>query len=170
MGREIELSTHDPAWRAEFDTEAALLVEVFGQEVVAVHHIGSTAIPGILAKSIIDILLEVRDIEAVDAFNEAMAEIGYQSMGEYGIPGRRYFRRLDGDRHTHHIHTFQTAHPEVGRHIRFRNYLNSHPDDAAAYSRLKEELRARFPTDVVGYTDGKSEFIAGIDRRAREAE
>ena len=88
---------HDVRWREEFASESVLVARCLGENVVATHHIGSTAIPGIFAKPIIDILVEVADVGAVDSYNEAMELGGYESMGEFGIPGRRYFRKDDVD-------------------------------------------------------------------------
>jgi GrpB-like predicted nucleotidyltransferase (UPF0157 family) len=169
MVRMIELVPCDATWPDLFRVEATLVGEVFGPELVAIHHVGSTAIPGILAKPIVDILLEVRSIEAVDSFNNSMTELGYLPTGENGIPGRRYFRKATDLHHTHHVHAFQAGHPEVERHLIFRDYLIAHPDEAQAYSRLKEELRDRFPEDVTSYACGKDAFIAEIVRRSKEA-
>lgn len=135
---------------------------------VAIEHIGSTAIPGIKAKPIIDILLVVRDIERVDAKNNAMQNLGYEALGEYGIPGRRYFRKRKGEEDTHHVHTFQEGNPEVQRHVLFRDYLRAHADEAQAYTRLKERLAEQFQHDIDVYTEGKSGFIQRIDQLAKK--
>ena len=88
--RHIIVVPHDPAWAGAFEDEAALLRPVFGDNLVAMHHIGSTAIPGIHAKPVIDMLPVVKDIAAVDSLNPQMEALGYEPMGEYGIPGRRF--------------------------------------------------------------------------------
>jgi GrpB-like predicted nucleotidyltransferase (UPF0157 family) len=147
--------------------EADQLAIVLGDEVVAIHHIGSTAIPNTWAKPIIDILVEVHDIERIDEFNEAMLQQGYKPRGEFGIPGRRYFRKGSDEARTHHVHAFQTGHPEVRRHLNFRDYLISHPEEAQAYGRLKGILARQFPEVIDTYTEGKSGFIEEMDRRAR---
>jgi GrpB-like predicted nucleotidyltransferase (UPF0157 family) len=166
MARKIEIVPYNPVWPDLFEAETAQLAAVFGPEVVAIHHIGSTSIPGIQAKPIIDILLEVKEITRVDAFNEAMTRLGYTPKGEFGIAGRRYFCKTVDTLHTHHVHAFQTGHPEVARHVDFRDYLRAHPVEAQAYSQLKEKLAQRFPLDPEGYTNAKSEFIGGIDKKA----
>jgi GrpB-like predicted nucleotidyltransferase (UPF0157 family) len=88
-------------------------------------------------------------------------------MGEFGIPGRRYFRKSDaaGIR-THHVHTFQVGSPEIERHLVFRDYMIAHPDDAQNYSELKHLLAKQYPNDIDGYMDGKDEFIKEMDRKA----
>jgi GrpB-like predicted nucleotidyltransferase (UPF0157 family) len=87
-------------------------------------------------------------------------------MGEFGIKGRRYFRKTskDGVR-THQIHAFAVGSPEIDRHLAFRDYLRSHIDEAQRYGRLKQELARQFLTDIDGYSDGKTEFIREIEQR-----
>jgi GrpB-like predicted nucleotidyltransferase (UPF0157 family) len=167
MARKIKVLPHDPNWSKLFKAEANKLAAVLGQEVIAIHHIGSTAIPNISAKPIVDILVEVYDIEQIDEFNEEMMKLGYQPKGEFGIPGRRFFIKGDDSTRTHHVHTFQTGHPRIERYLNFRDYMMAHPEEAQAYSRLKEKLAQRFPEDIKGYMAGKDRFIKETDRKAR---
>lgn len=164
--RQVEIRDHDPQWVTSFRQEAAILQAIFGQEVAAIHHIGSTSVPELPAKPIIDILLEVRDIDKVDLFNQQMRDFGYEPRGEYGLPRRRYFPRIDGTKHSSHIHTWQTGDPEIDRHVSFRDYLISHPQMRHAYGCLKEDLAARFPADKERYIDGKHEFCQEVERHA----
>ncbi len=166
MSRQVELKTHDPEWLRQFEAEAERLMAVFQPNLIAIHHIGSTAVPGIKAKPIIDIMVVVHDIEQVDAANEAMSQLGYIAKGENGINGRRYFRKGSDTHHTHHIHTFQDDHPEIARHLNFRDYLIAHPDVAQAYSRLKEELAQKYVTEPPLYTNSKTDFIHDVDKKA----
>jgi GrpB-like predicted nucleotidyltransferase (UPF0157 family) len=172
--RNIRVVPHDPAWASAFREEEAVLRPVFGGIWVRAHHIGSTSIPGIPAKPIIDILLEVTSIEAVDPLNEKMAELGYRPKGEYGIPGRRYFPKGESDSRTHHLHVFGAGHPRVRDHLEFRDYLIAHPDEADEYGRLKERLAEEFRHDIEGYMAGKDGFIKDViakaGRRARGRE
>jgi GrpB-like predicted nucleotidyltransferase (UPF0157 family) len=167
MTRKVELASYNPEWADMFLTEAEVLGDVFGDKLVAIHHIGSTAIPGILAKPILDFLVEVPDIREVDDLNSEMEALGYQPRGEYGIPGRRYFVKQSGETHTHHIHIFQTGDPRVERHLNFRSCLIAHPQEAQAYSALKEKLAQQFPEDIDSYVEGKTHFIQDIDIKAR---
>ncbi len=165
--RKIKLLPHDHNWSKLFQTEAETLTGVFGREILAVHHIGSTAIPGICAKPIVDILVEARDIESIDRFDAAMIDRGYRPQGEFGITGRRFFIKGDDDQRTHHVHAFQAGNPEMERHLNFRDYMIAHPEDAQAYGRLKQELARRFPEDIESYTEGKDEFIKEVNKRAK---
>ncbi len=164
--RNVIVVAYDPQWPVRFAEEAARLASVFGDTLLAIHHIGSTSIPGMAAKPIIDIMPVVRRIEAVDALNPGMQALGYEARGEYGIPGRRYFVKSQGDQRTHHVHVFAAGHPDVARHLNFRDYLIAHPAEAAAYASLKQALARQYPHDIEGYIAGKDGLIKEIDRRA----
>ncbi len=163
----IYMVPHDPEWRQEFEREAAQITAVLGGGVVTVHHIGSTAIPGIYAKPVLDMLLVVQNHAELDEKQVKMEALGYIALGEFGIPGRRYFRRdnAEGDR-THQVHAFEAGSPQIDRHLAFRNYMIAHPDIARQYSDLKRELAAKHPNDIEAYMDGKDGFIQEIDRQA----
>ena len=163
----IYMVPHDPNWRHEFENEAEQVTAALGGNVVTVHHIGSTAIPNIYAKPVLDILLVVKDHADLDAKQAAMEALGYEARGEGGIPGRRFFRRdnAQGDR-THQIHAFEDGSPQIARHLAFRDYMIAHPDIAQEYSELKRTLAAQHPNDIEAYMDGKDAFIQEIDRRA----
>lgn len=167
MIRQVKVVPYDPDWPRSFRAEANELEAIFGQEVVAIHHIGSTAIPNVSAKPIIDILMEVKQIDKIDEFNETMRQSGHLSKGEAGIPGRRFFIKGDELYRTHHIHAFQTGHPDVERHLNFRDYMIAHPQEAQAYGHLKQELARQFPADIEGYMAGKDGLIKEIDRKAK---
>ena len=161
----IYMVPHDPNWRREFENEAKRITDALGDTVVTVHHMGSTAIPNIYAKPVIDILLVVHNHADLDAKQSAMEALGYEAFGEFGIPTRRYFRRDNalGDR-THQVHAFEAGSPQITRHLAFRDYMIAHSDTAREYSGLKRELAAQHPDDIDAYMDGKHEFIQEIDR------
>ena len=163
----IQVVAHDPAWRSEFDAERDCIAHALGDIVIRLHHIGSTAIPGIFAKPIIDILLEVGDIVRLDERSSTLEELGYEAMGEFGIPGRRYFRKnhASGIR-THQVHAFQVGSKEVERHLAFRDYMIAHTVEAQAYSELKQRLALAHPDDIEAYMDGKDPFIKEHEAKA----
>ncbi len=166
--RKIEVTAYDPDWPGMYKAEAGEISRILKTGLTAIHHIGSTAIPGIAAKPTIDILAEVRDIEAIDLRNNNLEDLGYTPMGEYGISGRRYFFKTSGEKHAFHLHIFQEGHPEIERHLLFRDYLRAHPEEAREYAELKLQLASRFPEDIISYINGKDAFIKAIDRKARE--
>ena len=166
-GRVIVLAPHSAGWATAFEHEASAIVGALSDLSIALHHIGSTAIPGIVAKPVIDMLGIVPAVEALDERAHRLAELGYEALGEYGIPGRRYFRKNapDGAR-THQLHVFSAESPEIQRHLDFRDYLRAFPAEAAAYAALKLGLAERCGSDMRAYSDGKTEFILAVDRRA----
>lgn len=162
----VRVTDYDPRRADLFAREAAAIRAVLGENCVVVHHIGSTAVPGLAAKPVIDMMPVVHSLAAADAQSAAFEALGYECMGEYGIAGRRYYRK-GGDERTHQIHIFAEGDVRnIGRHLAVRDYLRAHPAEAAAYGALKRELAARFPEDIEGYCDGKDAFVRGLERRA----
>jgi GrpB-like predicted nucleotidyltransferase (UPF0157 family) len=164
--RRLGVVSYNSNWKGMYKEESEKIKNVLSDIIIDIHHIGSTAIPGIKAKPVIDILVEVKDIEGVDQYNHKMKELGYEAMGEYGIPKRRFFRK-GGNNRTHHIHIFQVGNEEIERHINFKEYLIAHPDKAREYSKLKENLVNKYTYNVENYTNSKSDFIKEIDKKAK---
>ncbi|MEM9220013.1 MAG: GrpB family protein [Cyanobacteria bacterium P01_F01_bin.150] len=167
--RTVEVVPHHPRWKNVFEIEAMHIAQALGDNIVQTHHIGSTSIPSIYAKPIIDMMVEVRAIAQVDTQAPAMVKQGYEAMGEYGIPGRRYFRKDNaaGIR-IYHVHVFEVGSEQIERHLAFRDYMRAHPDDAQAYSELKQQLAKAHPMDIDAYCDGKDGFIQAMDAKAAE--
>ena len=166
----IELLPYDPSWPKEFEREAARLRTVLADLSIDLHHMGSTAVPGLVAKPVIDILGVIPDVEALDQRADAFRSLGYEVMGEYGIPGRRYFRKDDASgRRTHQLHAFADGSSEIVRHLDFRDYLRAHASTADAYGKLKQKLASECRGDMRCYSDGKTEFIRDVERRAAES-
>lgn len=162
----VVVTDYNPEWPKAFEREADVLRSVFGDLLVAVHHIGSTAVPGLKAKPVIDIMPIVTRIASVDAFTEPMQKLGYEALGEYGIPGRRYFRK-GGDLRTHNVHVFERTNAlEIERHLAVRDYLRQHPDAAARYGELKAELAKPGNSDIEAYMDGKHDFVQSLQHAA----
>ncbi len=163
----VEVVPHNPQWQQAFNTESQQIELALCQNMLVIHHIGSTAIPKIFAKPIIDMLVEVKKIELVTEKTSAMVALGYEAMGEFGLIGRRYFRKenLSGIR-THHVHIYETNSPEIKRHLAFRDYMIAHPQAAEQYSLLKQELAKKYPDNIESYMDGKNDFIKRIEKKA----
>ncbi|MBR7554038.1 GrpB family protein [Allobacillus sp. GCM10007491] len=163
--RKVEVTAYNEKWPILFQEEAERLKNVFGVELLEIHHIGSTSIPGLSAKPIIDMMPVVKSIEKIDAVNEKMKELGYLPKGEFGIPGRRYFPKAKENR-THHVHIFQEGSSHIHRHLVFRDYLRSHPTERGRYGLLKVNLAKKFPTDMVSYIKGKENLIKELEQKA----
>ena len=163
--RKIEVVPYNSDWALRFEEESSHLKSVITEGLVEVHHIGSTSVPSLAAKPIIDLMPEVVDVGVLDKFDYAMEQLGYSVKGELGIPGRRFYLKGLIER-THHVHAFESGSEGLMRHLAVRDFLRRSPDEAAAYAKLKLELAARFPNDNDGYCDGKHEFVQDLERRA----
>jgi GrpB-like predicted nucleotidyltransferase (UPF0157 family) len=154
-------------WPRLFDEEAERLRKLLGGEVVEIHHIGSTAVPGLAAKPIIDLLPVVRAIERVDVLAAALGAAAYRAWGEYGLSGRRYFTRDDATGlRTHNMHIYAEHNPEIVRHLAFRDYLRAHSTVCREYEEVKRRAYALHPADIDLYNDAKNDWIKRIEREA----
>ena len=164
VARNVKVVPYDPRWPEMFREESIKIEQALGNNCSGVHHIGSTAIPGLSAKPIIDILPVVKDIVEVDAATKAMENLGYEAKGENGMAFRRFFQKGKEVR-THHVHVYEKEDPEIDRYLKFRDWMCSNKEDFQAYSTLKLELVSKFPQDIFQYCLGKDLFVAGIDAK-----
>ena len=160
----IDVVNYNPQWPAHFAEEAERIKRALGDNCIRIHHIGSTAVPGLAAKPVIDMLPVVHDISKVDDALSNMEQLGYVAKGEFGMPFRRYFQKGQ-DKRTHNVHVFEEKNPEIERHLKFRDWLQTHPADRDAYAELKRYLAQQNPTDIMAYSLGKEAFIAHIDKQ-----
>ena len=173
MGRTIEVVDQTPEWSACFEKEAAHLAVIFGPQLVAIHHIGSTAIPETKAKPIIDILVVIKHIKTIEIFDAPLQQLGYQPRGECldnpipGTPGRFYFSKDTHGVRSHQVHVCQEGHADIEDKLAFRDYLRAHREEAQAYSRVKDRLAAEHRHDIVGYIQGKDAFVKGAIAKAK---
>jgi GrpB-like predicted nucleotidyltransferase (UPF0157 family) len=162
----VLLVTYDPKW-VQIAVAHAESLCVLGSMLVRVHHIGSTSVPGLIAKPIIDLLPVVTDLTDLDRERESIEALGYKWHGEFGMSGRRYCTLSDesGVRIVQ-LHFFKAASPEIERHIAFRDYLRAHPQVASTYE--KEKIRARdlHPDDSHSYSDEKAGWIKKTEAKA----
>ncbi|ULL17548.1 GrpB family protein [Paenibacillus sp. H1-7] len=166
--RRAEIAAWTPEWGSLYAAAQEELKQLLGKDCIEIHHIGSTSVPAIgYAKPIIDIVVAVRSIQAVDAFNERMIEAGFQPRGENGIAGRRYFTK-GGERRTHHIHIFEAGDVNILAHLDFKAYLTAHPDEARRYGELKLRLAEQYPDHVHRYQEGKQFFVQQLAQKAAE--
>lgn len=160
----VRLSEHDDNWFRRYEEETRLLIDIFGDEIISFEHFGSTAVPGLKAKPVIDMMCIVKDIESIDSYNKLMSSLGYEVAGEWGITGRRLFRK-GGENRTHHIHVYQFDNPEIQRHLIVRDFLRSNPDELERYGQMKEMLARQFD-DTSSYSKAKKPFVQEMEKRA----
>ncbi len=165
---QVELVPHDLSWARSAELEAERLHSAIGQAIVTVHHIGSTAIQGIVAKPILDLMPVVTSLAELDQRQAATEALGYEWWGELGIEGRRYCTKSDSatGRRLVQLHCLVEGSPHINRHLAFRDYLRQHPEIAAAYDREKRRCHALHPADSHAYGDCKSAWIAEIEAAA----
>jgi GrpB-like predicted nucleotidyltransferase (UPF0157 family)/GNAT superfamily N-acetyltransferase len=155
----IQLSPYDPHWPALFEQERAVLEGALGAWVTGgIHHVGSTAVPGLAAKSIVDTLVGVEDLEGSRACFEPLARLGYL-YAPYRSEEMHWFCKPDPSRRTHHLHLVPASSPRYAGELAFRDRLRADSDLAQEYANLKRNLAARFPNDREAYTDAKADFI-----------
>jgi GrpB-like predicted nucleotidyltransferase (UPF0157 family) len=163
----VELVTHDPAWATFAECETARLRDALGTLLLEVHHIGSTAIPQIVAKPIIDLVPVVENLDQLDASRAKIESLGYVWRGEFGISGRRFCLRDDprDGRRLVHAHFFAGGDSQIERHVAFRDYLRANPDLAFEYEALKIRLAAEH-NDRLEYADAKTPWIRSVESAA----
>ena len=162
----VKLVEYREEWKTCFEQEKQLLLEAVSDYAAQIEHIGSTSVPEVVAKPIIDILIGVENLEIVQKFVQNLQAAGYEYKGENGIPGREFFSK--GEPRTHHLHIVITNGHIWNYHIAFRDFLRKAPDHAQQYSKLKLQLAAQFPRDRESYTDAKAPFIQNILKIATE--
>ena len=162
----VIMAAYNPDW-PQMAAGYAEQLRVLGPVLVTVHHIGSTAVPGLAAKPIFDLMPLVTDLADLDRDRGRIEALGYDWLGELGIPGRRYCKRDDktGTRMVQ-LHFFQADSPHVERHIAFRNYLRAHPEVARGYETEKRRARDLHPDDSYAYTDEKAAWIQKTEATA----
>ncbi len=160
----VEIVTYDPAWPLRFEEERARIAEALGSRAPVIEHIGSTAVPGLAAKPVIDVLLGLRSYPLDEAGVRALESLGYEYRGEFGIPGRQFFRK--GEPRSHHVHAVELGSDLWVSHLAFRDRLRDHPEEAARYASLKRELVSRYRNERGRYTEAKAPFIEELLQRA----
>src|SRR5262245_9247929 len=173
---DVAVVPYDPAWPELFRREKEHLLSCLPADLVRrVEHFGSTAVPGLAAKPVIDMLVEVADLDATRALIAPVLEAqGYDyfwrpTRGEGGPPFYAWFIKRDpaSGLRTHHIHMVEASFREHWDRLLFRDYLIAHPQAAQEYQELKLRLASAFPNDRVAYTEGKAEFVVRVTEEAR---
>jgi len=167
--RPYQLKIYDPSWEKKFLGKAQRLTSVLKDEVIAIHHIGSTAIPGMMAKPQIDILAVVKDLSPIPGYHGAMKKEGFTALGDYTGIGEEYFVEdaMDNTR-TASLHILPIGHPEIEKQLHFRDYLRENKTDRDVYSSVKRKLYEKYPDKYSAYDKGKEKTIKAIKKRAKQ--
>jgi GrpB-like predicted nucleotidyltransferase (UPF0157 family) len=164
----IIIENYDPLWPQRFEQIRARIAPTLGPLSAAIEHIGSTAVPGLAAKPIIDVDVLLKSSADLPLAISKLALLGYLHQGNLGIPGRDAFQAPYHDA-PHHLYVCSPESPEFLRHVALRDHLRTHPKDAEAYSNLKRELARKFSLDREAYTQAKTNFIEQILRQTGTA-
>lgn len=164
----IVIAAYCQEWPGQFNEEAFMIRQVVNPYISAIEHIGSTSVPGLAAKPIIDMLIGVNCLADSPHFIPHLLDLGYIYVPEYEVelPERRYLYKQINYEDAFHLHIVEPESDFFKRHLAFRDYLRSHPEAAAEYAELKLKLAQAFGSDRSGYTDAKSDFIHAIERKA----
>ena len=169
MSASVVIVDYDPRWPALYEEEKGAILAAVGPSALGIEHIGSTAVPGLAAKPIIDIMLGIHRLEEAPALYEPLAALGYEYAPEFEelIPERRFFRKGPAECRTYHLHLVELRDDFWLRHVLFREYLRRHADAARDYEQLKRKLAAEYADNRPAYTEAKTTFIRGIESLAR---
>jgi GrpB-like predicted nucleotidyltransferase (UPF0157 family) len=163
----VSLVSHDARWRELYKCEESDLRRRLGAWIVAVEHIGSTAVPGLDAKPILDLMIAVTSLQLPGAFFSELYDVGYEHRQLDTVPGRLFFAKGSEIARTHNLSVCETESPFWTSHIAFRDRLRSDERLARQYAFLKHQLAAQFPDDRCAYTRGKESFIRSVIAVAR---
>jgi GrpB-like predicted nucleotidyltransferase (UPF0157 family) len=168
MSTGIEIVGYDPRWPQLYEEERRRILDAIGNLIVTIEHIGSTAVPDLAAKPIIDLMAAVHRLEDASLCVEPLETLGYEYVPQYevSIPERRYFRKPTTKPRTHHLHIVETTSEFWRNHLQFRDFLRNHPEAASEYAELKRQLATRYGSDGFGYTEAKTPFVKSVLARA----
>ncbi len=158
----VKLEDYSNEWELEYDKEKDLLEKVLKGYLKEIHHVGSTAIPGIKAKPIIDILLVIKSFKDIPKITEILEKYQYENRGQQGIPDRFFFAKGPDDARSHYLHAVEGHTDTYYNQLYFRNFLIAHPTYIQEYNKLKEDLAKKYASERPKYTQGKKEFINNV--------
>jgi GrpB-like predicted nucleotidyltransferase (UPF0157 family) len=164
----IVIVPYQTSWPDQFQQLRDRLNETLGPLAERIEHVGSTSVPGLWAKPIIDLDIVVSSTSGFESVRRRLDEQGYDYLGDQGVPGREAFALRDREPTTpeHHLYVCRADSVELQRHLAFRDYLRTHPERTAKYCALKRDLAVKFRNDRIAYTDAKGEFITSALREA----
>ena len=162
----VILEPYDPSWAEEFEREKTLIQPIFGKH--KVFHTGSTSVPGLAAKPIVDMLVGLGSLAEFEQYRAQLETLGYVSMPEREKSWEIFIPKGPDDARTHYLHVLVKGSPEYKNILYFRNYLRAHPEVRDAYAALKHDLAAKYPDDRPSYTAAKHDFIEGVIEHARQ--
>jgi GrpB-like predicted nucleotidyltransferase (UPF0157 family)/predicted acetyltransferase len=166
--RKVEVVPYQSNWPEYFLTEAKKIKLILGEELKEIHHIGSTSIPNMPAKPIVDIMIECENLDKISWITQQLNKINYYNIRRHVIPHRSFFTRREDKDMSFNLHILERGDPQVRRHLNFRDYVIAHSDDARDYANLKLKLATLFSDDMNSYVQGKDKLVQEIDHKAKQ--
>ncbi|EKD72122.1 MAG: acetyltransferase [uncultured bacterium] len=170
MNKKVEVISYHPNWPLLYQQEAEKIQKEIGQYIGEIHHIGSTAIPNMPAKPVIDIMIELNNIDDIEVIKNKLNLLGYANVHRHIIPHWSFFTNRLTENISFNLHIRERGDPQIKRHVNFRDYLIHHPEDANKYAELKKNLANKYPNDIFNYVCGKDRLIQEIDAKAKHWE
>jgi len=166
--RTYSIKPYDPQWPFEFEKIKKLLIEMFDENIVYIEHVGSTSVPGMKAKPLIDVLMVVKDIDDCKNQSEKITSLGYKMRENVLEDNSLLFEKFSGNEKVENIHVFTNGAPKINQFIDVRDYLRTHSERAEAYGNLKEKIQQEHPDDYFAYRPKKADFLKETVRLATE--
>lgn len=165
----VKLENYDSEWKKEFDTEKVKLEELIGKYILSIEHVGSTAIPGLIAKPIIDIAIVVKELEKDNKYIGILIENGYEYRDDNGAKGEYLFKKKNAKGlTTHFLHVIEKDSERHQNYILFKEYMLKHSEEIGKYNELKKELFEKYSNDRKKYTMGKEDYIKNILEKSKK--
>ena len=170
VNRTYSVASYNPAWVVRFGSIKKFLEQVFGGQAVSIEHVGSTSVPGMRAKPVIDVLVVVTRMQPFLVEKEKMVEAGYEWGTDYIAPNSLIFWKVEGggDQKIENIHVLQAGHVSISQFLDTRDFLREHSVWAEKYGKLKERLNTQFPNEYPAYRKGKQDFLTQLHALAKE--
>ncbi|MEZ4194971.1 MAG: GrpB family protein [Candidatus Paceibacterota bacterium] len=159
QGRKYLVQSYDPNWVAQYEVEESALRRTLGGNILSIEHVGSTSVPGLAGKPLIDILVVVKNIEEADRFEPTLSSLGYDFLGQYVMEGSRLYVKEKDNTRLVNLHFFKQGHKHICEMIGLRDYFRSHPEVVKGYSQLKFDLFEKYPDDYGSYRKYKDDWV-----------
>ncbi len=168
MPRQYSISPYRKNWIVRFREQRTLIRKILGKNALEIHHVGSTSIPGMSAKPIVDVLAIVGSLARVDGSKQEFQKLGYTLRKDYVTTMSRMLEKFKGSTKLYNIHLLPKSHPEARRLLDTKNYFIAHPAEVRKYETLKKSLYKRFPDDYAAYRKGKTNYLNDVTQKAKQ--
>lgn len=164
--RKYTIEEYRPEWKTTFDTEADRIRRVFGDDIIAIEHVGSTSVPGMAGKPCIDMDVVIKDISRIAAHEQQLEKLGYEALGELVAKNAFFFGKEKNNARIFNLDVMEVSHSELKKTVAVRDYLRAHPDEVKGYSDLKRALFDEYANDYGSYRRRKDIYMKSLEKKA----